>query len=57
MNCHMMFDIRMEDFHHNARLLVGGHVTESPDTITYEIVLSRETVRIDFSLYVTLPLK
>ena len=53
----MMFDIRMEDFHHNARLLVGGHVTESPDTITYEIVVSRDAVRIALSLDVTLPLK
>ena len=57
MNCYMMFDIKMEDFRHNSGVLVEGHVTESPDTITYEIVVSRDAVRIALSLDVTLPLK
>jgi hypothetical protein len=36
----------MEDFRHKARLVAGGHMTKAPATITYAIVVSRETVRI-----------
>ena len=44
--CHMIFDIKQEDFCHKARLVVGGHTTERPATITYASVVSRESVRI-----------
>ena len=44
--CHMIFDVKMEDFHQKARLAAGGHRTEAPATITYASVVSRETVRI-----------
>jgi len=44
--CHMIFDIKMEDFRRKARLVAGGHRTEAPATITYASVVSRETVRI-----------
>ena len=43
--CHMVFDIKMEDFRCKARLVAGGHMTMAPDTITYASVVSRETVR------------
>ena len=49
-NCHMIFDIKMEDFHIKAMLVAGGHVTETPSNITYESVLYWETARIDFPL-------
>ena len=44
--CHMIFDVKMEDFKRKARLVAGGHRTEAPATITYASVVSRETVRI-----------
>jgi len=44
--CHMVFDIKMEDFTRKARLVAGGHKTDAPPTITYASVVSRETVRI-----------
>ncbi len=30
MKCHMIFDVKMEDFHRKARLLAGGHMTKAP---------------------------
>ena len=44
--CHMIFDIKMEDFRRKARLAAGGHMTKAPATITYASVVSRETMRI-----------
>ena len=49
-NCHIIFDVKMKDFRHKARLATGGHVTEPPDTITYAGVVSREIVRIAITL-------
>ena len=45
-HCHMIFDVKMENFQRKARLVAGGHQTETPNTITYASVVSRETVRI-----------
>ena len=28
--CHTIFTIKMEDFMHKARLVTGGHTTETP---------------------------
>jgi hypothetical protein len=36
----------MEDFRQEARLVVGGHLTKAPATITYASVVSRETMRL-----------
>ena len=44
--CHMVFDIKMEDFRCKARLVAGGHMTKAPATITYASAVMRETVRI-----------
>lgn len=44
--CHMIFDVKMEDFRRKARLVAGGHVTKAPASITYASVVSRETVRL-----------
>ena len=49
-NCHMIFDVKMEDFRRKARLVAGGHVTAPPATITYASVVSRETVRIALTI-------
>ena len=46
MKCHMIFDIKMEDFRRKVRLVAGGHMTETPKTLTYVSVVSRETVQI-----------
>jgi hypothetical protein len=42
--CHMIFDVKMEDFQQKAGLVAGGHLTQAPATITYASVVSRETV-------------
>ncbi|KAL7520463.1 hypothetical protein ACHAWF_000276 [Thalassiosira exigua] len=44
--CHMIFDVKMEDFRRKARFVAGGHKTKVPKTTTYVSVLSRETVRL-----------
>ncbi len=44
--CHMVFDVKMEDFGRKARLVAGGHATRAPATLTDASVMSRETVRI-----------
>ena len=49
-NCHMIFDVKMEDFQRKAGLVAGGHVKEPPTTIAYAIVVSREMVRLDLKL-------
>ena len=43
-SCHMIFDVKMEDFWKKAQLVAGGHKTEAPPTITYASVVSWETV-------------
>ena len=47
MKCHIIFNIKFrENFHHKARLVAGGHTTETPATLTYSSVVSRDAVRI-----------
>ena len=47
MDCHMVFDVKMEsNFRRKVRLVAGGHMTETPNVPTYASVISRETVRI-----------
>ena len=48
---HMIFDIKMDgNFTRRARLIVGGHKTVAPAPITYLSVLSRESVRLAFTI-------
>ena len=49
-NCHFVFDVKMENFRRKCRLVAGGHTTEAPATITYASVVSRETVRIALTI-------
>jgi hypothetical protein len=45
--CHMVFDVKMDgNFTRKARLVAGGHTTETPASITYASVVSRDSVRI-----------
>ena len=46
MKCHMIFDIKMEDFRRKARLVAGGHMMETLKTLTYTSIMSQETVQI-----------
>jgi hypothetical protein len=48
--CHMIFDVKMEDFRRKARLVAGGHQTKAPVTITYASVVSGETVRLALTI-------
>ena len=48
--CHLVFDVKMEDFQQTARLVTGGHMTETPASVTYASVVSRESVRIALTL-------
>ena len=43
--CHIVFNIKMEDFRQKARLVVGGHMTKAQATITYTSIVSRVAVR------------
>ena len=48
--CHMIFDIKMENFRRKVRLVAGGHMTTAPAAVTYASVVSREIVRIALTL-------
>ncbi len=48
--CHMIFDIKIEDFRRKARMVAGGHMTGAPMIMTYTSVVSRETIRIALTL-------
>ena len=44
---HFVFDIKMgENFCREARLVADGHKTKPPASITYSLVVSRDSVRI-----------
>ena len=45
--CHIVFDVKMgENFRRKARFVAGGHLTETPTSLTYSSVVSRDSVRI-----------
>ena len=45
--CHMIFDVKMgEIVRHNTRFVTGGHTTETPTSLTYSSVVSRDSFRI-----------
>lgn len=45
--CHMIFDVKM-DLTRKARFVAGGHMTETPSSLTYASVVSRDSVRLAF---------
>jgi hypothetical protein len=48
-NVHMIFDVK-SDLTQKARLVAGGHHTDPPKESTYSSVVSRDSVRIAFTL-------
>jgi hypothetical protein len=48
-DCHMIFDIKT-DLTRKARLVAGGHQTDVPDESVYSSVVSRDSVRIAFTI-------
>ena len=49
--CHMIFNVKIgENFYRKARLVAGGHTTETPATLTYSSVVSRDSVRIALTM-------
>jgi hypothetical protein len=49
-HCHMIFDVKMEDFGQKVRLVAGGHRTKAPATITYASVVSSETLQLALTI-------
>ena len=46
---HIVFDVKLgENYRRKARLVAEGHKTDSPASITYSSVVSRDSVRIGF---------
>jgi hypothetical protein len=48
--CHVIFEVKMEDFCRKARFVAGGHTTDNPHVMTYGSVVSRESVRVALTL-------
>ena len=49
--CHMIFDIKMDvQFTCKAHYVAGSHTTDPPSSITYSSVVSRNSIRIVFTL-------
>ena len=49
--CHMIFDVKMgENFRRKARLVADGHKTQTPASLTYSSVVSRDSVRIALTI-------
>ena len=48
--CHMIFDVKMEDFRCKAILVADGHMTETPKCQNYSIVVSCKTVCIALTI-------
>jgi hypothetical protein len=49
-DCHMIFDVKMDNFAYKARMVAGGHTTDPPAVLTYASVVSRESVRIALTM-------
>ena len=43
-NCHMVFDVKVEDFCRKARYVAGRHMMEPPATLTYASMVERDSV-------------
>jgi hypothetical protein len=48
--CHMIFDVKTEDFHRKARVVTREHTTDTSHVMTYASGVSRESVRIALTL-------
>ena len=50
MECHLMFDIKLDGFQRKACLVAGGHMTETLVVLTYASVASRDSVCIALTI-------
>ena len=48
--CHLVFDVKMDTYQYKARMVAGGHMTETPASMTYASVVSRDSVRIALTM-------
>jgi hypothetical protein len=48
--CHVIFDVKMEDFRRKAHFVAGGHTTDTPHAMTYASMVSPESVSISLTL-------
>jgi hypothetical protein len=48
--CHMICDVKMEDFRRKARFVAGGHTTDTPHAMNYASMAPRELARIALAL-------
>ena len=46
----MIFNVKIEDLQQKARIVAGGHMTNTPPTITYASVVSHDTIRIALAM-------
>ena len=46
--CHMIFNVKMSGLIRKVRLVTGGHMADTPGSITYSRVVSRDSVCIAF---------
>ena len=49
-NCHMVFNIKLDGFKCKCRLMAGGHVTDTPAVMTYTSVVSCDSVQIALAI-------
>ena len=50
MECHLMFDIKLDGFWCKAQLIARGHMTKTPAVLTYASVVSRDSVCIALTI-------
>ena len=50
MKCHLVFDIKLDSLRRKVRAVAGGHMVDTEPALTYASVVSRESVRIAFTM-------
>ncbi len=50
MDCHLVFDIKIDGFKRKARMVAGGNMVSAPAVSTYASVVARDTVRIALTI-------
>ena len=50
MDCHLVYEIKLDGFCRKVGLVAGGHMTEAPAVMTYASIISRETVHIALTI-------
>ena len=50
MDCHLIYEIKLDSFRRKAQLVAGGRMTKAPVVMMYASVVSRETARIALTI-------